>query len=309
MWMKTRAALACAIIGIAALVVLAGCGGGSDVGVPGGDDSETGSLQVLLTDAPAADLAEVWVNIAEIQLVPEDDGEIIVLDENMLPGLIGPVDLLTLAEVTLELGEANVPVGSYQQIRLVLHPDGNRIVLPGDSEHVLTVPSGVQSGVKINFAGDSLVIAEGSTTTLLLDFMAAPSVHQAGQNGMWIMRPVINATVTGEEGPQLQRVRGTVRTRAGQPVEGSADTPVAVILEGENGRQIAHIDGEDGSFEIPSVLPGEYQLQVGPVDQNGELTGAPFPILVGNGGQGAVSVEVTVTDGDPVSVDVTVDLP
>lgn len=309
MWIRTHAPFACAIIGIAALAMMAGCGGGSDVGAPGGDDSGTGTMQVLLTDAPAADVAEVWVNIAEIQLVAEDDGGIVVLDESVLPGLTGEVDLLTLADDILELGEAEVAVGSYLQIRLVLHPDGNRIVLPDGTEHILTVPSGAQSGVKVNFADESLEIVEGSTTTLLLDFMAAPSVHQAAQSGMWIMRPVINAVVTEDQEPELGNVNGSVRNREGEPVEDSAGNPMAVILEGENGRQIAHIHSEDGSFEIPSVLPGRYDLSIGPVDQDGELAGPPLPIVAGNEGQGPVSVEVTVTDGNPVSVDVTVDLP
>ncbi|MEA3402444.1 MAG: DUF4382 domain-containing protein [Armatimonadota bacterium] len=308
---KTLVAIVCTVIGAMAIAMLPGCGGGSgsDVGSPDGGSAATGTMQVLLTDMPAADVQEVWVNIAEIQLVPADDGEVVVLDESLLTNLLGPVDLLTLADATLELGEADVPVGTYQQIRLVLYPDGNKIVLPDDAEHELTVPSGAQSGVKVNLASDALEIVEGSTTTLLLDFMAAPSVHRAGHSGMWIMRPVINATAMGGEAPHLRHVRGTVRNRAGQPVEGSSGTPMAVILEGDNGRQIAHVDGQDGSFEIPSVLPGEYQLAVGPVDQDGELAGPPFPLVVGNQGQGPVSVEVTVTADDPVSVNVTADVP
>lgn len=316
MWMEVRAArvrgimAAIALVGAMTVTMIGGCGGGAGIDGPEGDSSATtASMTVLLTDAPAADLTEVWVSIAQIRLVPEGDGEVVILNEDVLPSLLGPVDLLTLAEATLELGEADVPVGSYRQIRFLLEPEGNRIVLPDGSEHTLTIPSGVASGVKVNLAGDSLQIVEGSTTTLLLDFMAAPSVHQAGQSGMWIMRPVINAVVTGDEAPQLRRVRGTVRNRAGEPPAESSGDPVAVILEGENGRQIAHVDGQDGSFEIPSVLPGEYQLRIGPVDEDGEPDGPPFGIVSGNRRQERVRVEVTGTPGSPVSVDVAVDAP
>jgi hypothetical protein len=93
-------------------------------------------------------------------------------------------DLLALQNgVTREIGFETLPPGSYGQIRLMLREA--RIVVDG-IEEPLTIPSGVESGIKINHGFE---LKAGSLTTLALDFDAARSIHQSGVG--YIMRPVI----------------------------------------------------------------------------------------------------------------------
>ena len=81
------------------------------------------------------------------------------------------------------LGQAMVPPGYYTQIRLVLG-EGSNVVVGGVS-HPLTVPSGMQSGLKLI---GSFTVANGQTTDLALDFDAERSIHQTG-NGRYMLRP------------------------------------------------------------------------------------------------------------------------
>jgi len=105
-----------------------------------------------------------------------------------------PVDLLVLRNgVLLGLGSAPLPVGHYQQIRLVLAPNTgaeppfNQSVVTADGvTHALEVPSGT---IKIvhGFSVDT-----PQATDLTLDFDASQSVKKRG-NGTFFMTPVIRA--------------------------------------------------------------------------------------------------------------------
>src|SRR5687768_10478163 len=95
----------------AMLAILGGCSGG------GGGGSGTGTIEVLATDDPFAHaiVAEARITVSEMHL-RGPGGWITLLD--------GPpieLDLLDLRNgVTAQLGSAEIPVGSYDQLRLVV---------------------------------------------------------------------------------------------------------------------------------------------------------------------------------------------
>src|SRR5690606_18215573 len=111
-----------------ATLFIAACGGG------GGGSSGSGTLSVKMTDAPAApEYAEVWVTVEKVRVHQNDsagDGDSgwqeIVLDPPR------KIELLDLRNgVLAELGQVEVPAGTYHQFRLVLG-DGrtdNEVVL------------------------------------------------------------------------------------------------------------------------------------------------------------------------------------
>lgn len=152
------------------------------VGVAGCDDpvdTDVASVRILLTDAPADYIASATVRISTAYLQggaeddPEDAGRVVLFDASDSPR---EFDLMTLRDgVTAELAAAvEVPAGSYGQLRLVV--DDATVVLAegyefrdGGNEAALSVPSGFQSGIKVQMSGD-LEATAGSLTELVVDF-------------------------------------------------------------------------------------------------------------------------------------------
>lgn len=95
-------------------------------------------------------------------------------------------DLIELMDdISDLLGEEDLEVGRYTQIRLTVESAMITINYSGDhEEHDLFIPSGNVKLIK------AFMINEGETTSLTLDFDIYKSVHQTG-NDRFIMRPTI----------------------------------------------------------------------------------------------------------------------
>ncbi len=95
------------------------------------------------------------------------------------------------------LGIAELEEGFYPQIRLVLS-DENRIRIEGEENDAdMKVPSGQQSGFKINLGLD---VEAGQEYIIMLNFDAEQSIVQTGppHNPGFILKPVLRAEVNGE---------------------------------------------------------------------------------------------------------------
>jgi hypothetical protein len=135
------------LIPIVVTLALAGCSASTS-------SPSTSRVRLRLTDAPGPGIASarVWISRAS------DPQE---------------YDLLTLQDgVTALLGDATVPSGDYAQLRLVV--DSARLTLEdgssfadGSATRTLKVPSGSQTGIKVNFAGGLHITDD---TDLLIDF-------------------------------------------------------------------------------------------------------------------------------------------
>ncbi|HEY2927115.1 DUF4382 domain-containing protein [Piscinibacter sp.] len=237
-FMRSRAARFLAGVGFGAAALLAGCGGG------GG--SESGTLRLSLTDAPACGYDNVWVNVQKVRVhhsssaSPSDDGwsEIAVNRR---------IDLLGLTNGVLdELGQTPLPTGKYQQMRLVLAATGNSVVLSSDhSEVPLTTPSGVQTGIKMNIDID---IAANKMADFVLDFDACKSVVRAGSSGSYLLKPVVSVIAHFVSG-----------------VLGFVDTSLAgasVSLQQAGVIVKSTVADSTGKFLLQPVAPGTYDLVV-----------------------------------------------
>lgn len=94
------------------------------------DNSSTGTLQVILTDAPA-NYESVMIDIPEVRLHDNSDAE----DDDSGWRIINDqpirLDLLELTNGSTEiLGEEELEAGTYNQLRLILG-DQNEIVVDG----------------------------------------------------------------------------------------------------------------------------------------------------------------------------------
>ena len=198
------------VLCILALASLTACGGGSSGGVDSSSngsgsgsstvngDSDTGTLRLALTDAPACGFDTVFVTIQKVRVHKSSDANDI--DGGWSEIVLNPakkVDLLSLTNGKLEdLGQTVLPAGKYTQLRLVLAenngaPFANSAKPTGESEVALQTPSGQQSGLKTNI---DITVAANKTSDFVIDFDACKSIVAAGGSGKYLLKPVLSMT-------------------------------------------------------------------------------------------------------------------
>jgi hypothetical protein len=208
---KFRARFAHGALALGVAALLTACDPGTDL--------ELSTVKVQLTDAPADVIAsaEVWISRVYLQGGGEepDPGTTETTETTEAEGRVDlfndaenplHLDLLTLQNgVTADITEEiQVNAAAYQGLRLVV----DRAVVTlvegvtfedGSGEATLFVPSGMESGIKVQLS-DILDLQEGETTTVLVDFdVYASFVVQRNQGDGTIRRILLN--------PVLQEVQ------------------------------------------------------------------------------------------------------
>lgn len=234
------------------LLFITGCGTNSDTNM--------GSMEVRLHDAPIDSADAVNVNIERVEINREgsEEGWTTISEPQQTYNLL---DLTNGAYAVL--GDTTLEAGTYQQIRLILSDTGHNIVIDGKT-YDMKVPSGPQTGVKLNVNAE---IQEDITYTLLLDFDAGRSVVEAGQNNpavSYLLKPVIRATNQAETG----NISGTVSPADAEPevfAIANGDTLSATIA-----------DTASGEFKLIGLEGGSYDVSIDPRNdayQSAEQTG------------------------------------
>ena len=200
----------------------------------------SGEMKIYMVDSPA-NFDAVLINVTEVDahsVTSDSNGGWFVL--NSTPHVY---DLLSLRNgMSAVLGDTMLPAEQYSQIRLILG-SGSSVVINGISYN-LTVPSGFQTGVKLNADFD---IQANATYALTLDFNAAKSIIQAG--GKYILQPVIRCTATETSGT----ISGTVL-----PV-----TANAIVWTVSNSDTVtAYVDPVSGYFKLMALPSGTYSLNI-----------------------------------------------
>lgn len=211
-----------ALTGLAAILVNCSGGSSSMVSMMG---SGTGTVNVSISDPPSCKFPNgafdhVYVTIRSVrahidpnaddstpgwqELVPQLENEPMQIDLFAA----GPNGCL----LTMLGSNTALPVGAYQQIRLLLVPnDGgngpipaqnacgdqgfNCVVLHDGSIHELLLSSQANTGLKIppgQILGGPIVIQPGQDVDLNIDFDACQSIIQEG-NGQFRLKPVLKA--------------------------------------------------------------------------------------------------------------------
>ena len=293
---------------LALVVAFAGCDSADT-------DSGTGTLRVLLTDAPGDFLTAV-VTIDQIYLQSDggdDDPEssrLMLRDEPMT------VDLLTLQNEVLALvDDEEIPEGTYRQLRLVIsggyieveaEDGGSTIYASSDtyaaeqgvtSDGRLQMPSYATSGLKIQLPNDLAEIEGDDQTIVLIDFDVAESFGQAaGNSGMWVMRPVVRASdlaFTGGYDVTLA-LADDVTMPEGVTL---ADFSIELDKDGETiSVPFADADG-DGLYtvDLRYLVPGVYPVMVVAPEGYAVTTdlNLPFDLSILSGESGAATLTIT----------------
>lgn len=212
----------------------------------------TGTLEVKLHDAPADyDEVNIFIERVEVNNTTGDQGWKTISEPNQ------SYNLLELTNGVFEtIAYAELEAGTYPQIRLVVSRDANTVVIDGES-HGLFVPSGAETGVKLNVYAE---IREGIVYTLLLDFDALRSVVKTGQSATpgYILKPVIRATNEATSG----NIAGVVT-----PVDARA---VVYAIAGVDTVSTTFADLDHGEFLLVGLEEGEYEVSVEPREEGYE---------------------------------------
>ncbi|MEX2605387.1 MAG: DUF4382 domain-containing protein [Gracilimonas sp.] len=214
-------------------------------------DSNTGQFSVLLHDAPASyDEVNVFIERVEVNNGTDEEGWITVGEPQQ------NFDLLELTNgVLAPLGDVELEVGTYQQIRLILSQDGHSVVIDGVS-HDMFIPSGSQTGIKLNVNAE---IEAGIEYVLLLDFDASRSVVVTGSENAshnYLLKPVIKATNQATSGS----IAGTISPAEAKPV-------VYAIANGDT-LSTTYADTTSGSFRLIGLNEGAYTVSINPTNTN-----------------------------------------
>ncbi len=207
------------------------------IGCDKGPLSGQGELKLYVTDSPAGYDA-VNIVVREVAVHSSSKGWIVINDS------VRTFNLLELRNgASSLLGDAKLDAGLYTQIRLILD-EGSNVVVDGIT-YPLSIPSGFQTGVKLNH---EFTLESDFTYELLLDFDADKSVHLLGI-GSYQMKPVIRVeplAITGGLSGTIYPViaRATITAIAG------SDTITA------------DADTLSGWFKMIAVPPASYTLYI-----------------------------------------------
>lgn len=231
----------------------------------------TGTLRVSITDKPFPfDMiasAEVTVTEVKINADTEEDSEesswitVWQQGEGEEPKTF---DLLTLQNgQTGLLGEAEVPAGTYNQMRLII--DGGTVTLNDaeSTEFDLTVPSGETSGIKLHFA---FAVETDGVTELLLDFdlsrafkvIPGSAVDSVDEITNITFAPSLQDVLRVVDTSEVGEISGTVTDAAdSEPIAGAAvtayddiDTEVTTTATDDN-----------GMYVLSGLEPGTYSVE------------------------------------------------
>ncbi len=194
---------------------------------------QSGFLTVGLTDAPIDDAVEVIVVVTGIEL-PRGTNDTLNIDFDTQRS-VNLMEYRDGKSFNLLDGNPLLP-GEYQWLRLKIRAqenlqDGSRIRLRDGRQFPLFIPSGAESGLKLN---RPFTIAQGATTRLMIDFDLRKSlVVPPGQGGNWILRPTLRLVDQLQTGSLSGTVDITGLTNLFENLPPACDAG-AYIFKGEN---------------------------------------------------------------------------
>src|SRR2546426_1589487 len=280
--LRSRASLALPVAASIWLVILTGCGSGTQ----NSTSSMVGTVTTSISDPPtcAAQYSNVWVTITKVvahissDAGSSDSGWVTLVDLTNSPMQI---DLLSLASTACTLktlgSTTGLPPGKYQQIRLILlandatgatpSPNAcgsggfNCVVPNGGSPQTLNLSSEAQTGLKIppgQIAGGAINLMAGQSADISIDFDACRSILRQG-NGRYRLKPTLHA---GEVALNQNSLSGrVVDNTTKNPIPGAVVSLEQVVNNVDRVQQSA-MSASDGTFFFCPLPPGNYDVVV-----------------------------------------------
>jgi hypothetical protein len=309
---RLRENLVVCALGILAIVgLVAGCSGG--IFTPQMTQMETGTVSVSISDPPSCkhpngDFMHVYITVRSVQAhIDPNATDSSSGWQELAPQLANQpmqIDLFSDVQtncVLAQLGSASLPVGSYQQIRLLLVSNSasgsgtpstnvcagngfNCVVLSDGTFHELELSSQANTGLKIppgQIVGGPIQVAAGQSVDLNIDFNACASIVEEG-NGKFRLKPTLTA---GQISPNNSGIGGqAVDSNTKAPIAGS----VLVAIEEPDSTGIDRILMEtaadaNGNFRFCPLPSGTFDIVLVAVGPNNLPYNATSVLNVPNG--------------------------
>jgi hypothetical protein len=254
------------------MTLISGCGGG---GGTSSTASNTGTVSLRLTDAPTDDenVKGVYVTFDALRYQYADSNDSwqdVDLNESRTINLLDLQD----GNTTL-LNQVELPAGEIAHVRFVLNTNECYVDLVVGGMQPLEVPSGDQTGFK---AIGGFTIPAGGTVNVTADFDVRKSVTVTGNveknvNVTYKLRPTIKIIDNIEVG----EINGTMTLDLDENVssvivyayeDGSWDANESNSTN-NFGNAVLSTDATDGSYTLPWLTVGTYDLVVASQDVNG----------------------------------------
>jgi len=229
---------------ICCALVMEGCvkdEGDNATGLVGG---QTGTLVVRLTDAPGAyDAVNISVDSVRVHIESADslNGWYTI---SRAPAQYNLLEYTNGRDTVI--AEASIPAGYYSQIRL--HIGGGSHIVKDGVASSLEIPSGSQSGLKLNIQANVL---PGVKYEIIFDFDASRSIVVTG-NRRYLLKPVIKVASTAVSGS----LSGTV-------LPDTANATAWAIAGTDTSTTLADTTG---LFRFKYLAPAMYLLKIVPAD-------------------------------------------
>ena len=310
-WLSPRARFGVLVILLVSWIA-AGCGGGSSyMSMP---SSAMGTIVVSISDPPSCkdpngNFEHVYVTVRSVQAhVDPNATDSSSGWQELAPQLASQpmqIDLFSAPQtncVLAQLGSASLPVGSYQQIRLLLvsnTPGGsdavpstnacagngyNCVVLNDGSVHELELSSQANTGLKIppgQIVGGPIQVSAGQSVDLNIDFNACDSIVEQG-NGKFRLKPTLTA---GQVSPNNSGIGGQIVDSVSKaPITGT----VLVAAEMPDSTGIDRIVMEtatdpSGNFRFCPLPTGTFDIVIVAIGPNNLPYNATSIVNVPNG--------------------------
>lgn len=237
-------------LGLGALALSLACNGSSS----GGSTTPAtpmGSASIILTDAPSDQWSAIEVVVTKVTLLNKADHTKEVVAFQGASARINLVDLDSVGEL---LATAQLPVGTYDALRITIDPASVNLVKADGT----IVPSGqvrvAGASVQVGLSADLVVTATGSNAVQLDFDLAHPLFLVQLPNGGWVMNLQVKhrANANGMMGmAQLafRHRRGTVASVGAS----------SFVLRTDSGNDLAvNVDAGARFFDTDAKAPGSF---------------------------------------------------
>ncbi|MCD6205515.1 MAG: DUF4382 domain-containing protein [Candidatus Marinimicrobia bacterium] len=223
-------------------VFFLGCENGST------NESNPGEIVIRTFDAPfGGDVEHIYLNIEQVSVhkAVADSGADTTAQWIVLSDVDTTIDFLELVNGEMAtLIQTNLEAGQYSQLRLLLGAS-SQIVIDGTS-YSLRVPSGSQSGVKLNLG---FSINSDELIEIYLDFDAERSINKHPNQNRYTLQPTFRVFKSVLSGT----IAGTVSDTLGNGVQ---DVSIYAVA---NDDSVTTLTDENGQYKL-ILLAGTYDL-------------------------------------------------
>lgn len=259
---KPLTVLRSTLLPLSIALLLTSCGGG-------GSGGSTGSLTLGITDAPVDNADAVWVEFTGIEIKPANGSSYNIDFDHPKQ-----INLLALTGGTSEilLNGETLGSGTYSWMRLKVNasqggdPADDSYIVIGGTPYELRIPSGDQSGLKLN---RPITIPENGSASFTVDFDLRKSVHERS-GGIYNLRPTLRLVDNSEDGTLAGTVDSSTISAecisgdkaAVYVFEGAAASPDDVNIDGNDVEPVATTPVDwgngDNSYQVAFLEAGTY---------------------------------------------------